>query len=61
MDEKKYRCRDCGRIVEAAPRDTLICCGMEMVELDACTKPQNPEAQRASNSDDACDDGRAGK
>jgi hypothetical protein len=62
MEEKNYKCYNCGRVVRSNQVGTIMCCGHAMVEmeLDKCTNPGNPEAYRFNNDDDACDDGRAG-
>jgi len=54
----KYKCELCGKEFEA--EEAPDCCGHTTVEMPLCTKPFNPEAQRSTDDDDACDDFRAG-
>lgn len=60
MDNKTYRCKDCGNEVVVDARAAIPeCCGqlMEQLPLDPCTHPHVAEAARPGSTDDACDDG----
>ncbi len=62
--KEEYQCRECGKVEVGTSATIPECCGHSMatkkqLELEGCVQPQNPEAQRLNNDDDACDDGRA--
>ena len=63
MSEKAYHCQDCRKTIPkgetgAAPD----CCGkpMELLPLEICLKAPSAEHDRLDDSDEPCDDGRAG-
>jgi len=57
---KRYRCEECGKIVE--DEDNPKCCGksMKQIPLDFCTQPAHAEHARPMEDSEPCDDGRAG-
>ena len=57
---KKYKCEICGRTV--SDNKVPECCGepMKQLPLDICVQPAHAEHARPMDSEDACDDGRAG-
>jgi hypothetical protein len=58
----KYECENCGKKIEVSDEENPECCGkpMKKMDLDICTQPTHAEHARPMNSEDACDDGRAG-
>ena len=61
MDEQKYACPMCGKLL-SAPKDEAapMCCGkpMEAVPLPFCTKPPvDPESARLEDAGEPCNDG----
>ncbi len=64
--KEEYECRECGKVVTGTSATIPECCDQPMptkkqLEMERCVQPQNPEAQRFDNEDDACDDGRSGE
>ena len=57
-----YKCSNCGRVVEVEDGNIPECCGepMDRVEMEPCIQPAHAEHTRPMDSEDACDDGRAG-
>ena len=62
MTEKLYKCENCGRTTKTEDSLNPECCGKPMTKLplDVCTQPAHAEHARPMDSEDACDDGRAG-
>ena len=60
--EETYECENCGRKVKATDEKAPDCCGktMKKIPLDVCTQPAHAEHARTMDSDEPCDDGRAG-
>jgi len=60
--EKTYKCKNCGKKVIISNEKIPECCGeqMQQLPLDVCTQPAHAEHARPMNSDEPCDDGRAG-
>ena len=58
----KYKCKKCGRTVEVSDDLNPSCCGspMSKLPLDVCTQPAHAEHARTMQSEEPCDDGRAG-
>ena len=58
----EYKCEKCGKTLESIDEINPECCGkpMQKMGLDVCTQPAHAEHARPMNSEDACDDGRAG-
>jgi len=58
----KYECKNCGKTVEINNDIIPNCCGkpMKKLPLDICTQPAHPEHARPMESEEPCDDGRAG-
>ncbi|MEF8880008.1 MAG: hypothetical protein V5A64_06435 [Candidatus Thermoplasmatota archaeon] len=59
---KKYKCRECEKIIKGEYEEPPECCDepMEEVPLDVCTQPAQPEHARPMRDDEPCDDGRGG-
>ena len=59
---EEYECEECGKKVKVEDGETPDCCGktMKKVTLDACTQPAHAEHARTMDSDEPCNDGRAG-
>jgi len=59
----KYKCEKCGKTIEVNDDKNPNCCGkpMSKLSLDVCTQPAHAEHARSMESDEPCDDGRAGK
>ncbi len=62
MKKITYKCSTCSKTVEATDKNIPKCCGkpMEKLPLDVCIQPAHAEHSRPMDSEDACDDGRAG-
>jgi len=60
MDE--YECEECGKKIKVEDEEKPDCCGkpMKKISLDVCTQPAHAEHTRTIDSDEPCDDGRAG-
>ena len=60
--EENYKCEKCGKNVKITDGTVPICCGkiMKKVPLDVCTQPAHAEHARPMESEDPCNDGRAG-
>ena len=60
--EKKFKCQDCGKEITIKGEKIPDCCGKQMkkVPLAVCTQPAHAEHARPMDSDEPCDDGRAG-
>ena len=60
--EEIYECEECGKTLKRTDKKTPNCCGkpMKKLSLDICTQPAHAEHTRPMESEDACDDGRAG-
>ena len=62
MTEITYKCSNCRR--EAVVEDGTVpsCCSetMEKLPMEPCIQPAHAEHSRPMDSEDACDDGRAG-
>jgi len=58
----KYKCENCGKTVEIIDDKIPNCCDkpMKKLPLDICTQPAHPEHARPMESEEPCDDGRAG-
>ncbi|OGS40602.1 MAG: hypothetical protein A3K77_08125 [Euryarchaeota archaeon RBG_13_31_8] len=59
---KNYICETCGKIIKNKKGSTPKCCGkpMKQLPLDICIQPAHPENSRPMESEEPCDDGRAG-
>ena len=57
-----YRCEGCGKELIITDGTIPNCCDRPMKEipLDLCTQPAHAEHARPMDSENACDDGRAG-
>jgi hypothetical protein len=60
--EETYKCEECGKIVKVTDGSIPDCHGkpMSKLPLDKCIEPASAEFSRPMDSEDACDDGRAG-
>ena len=60
--EEAYKCKICGKEVKTKEGAIPQCCGKAMtkIPLDLCTQPEDAEHARPMDSEDACNDGRAG-
>ena len=60
--EENYKCEKCGKNVKTTDGAVPNCCGhpMKKITLDVCTQPAHAEHTRPMESEDACNDGRAG-
>ncbi len=64
MDEKRsYKCRECGKNLTVNRENPVpFCCGSEMEpDLPICTLSETAEHARPDQTEEPCDDGRAGK
>jgi len=61
MKEKTYECEGCGKKIRTSEK-TPDCCGKPMKQLpfDVCTQSANAEHARPMETEEPCDDGRAG-
>ncbi len=61
MDEKTYECEECRKKIITS-KETPECCGktMKQLPLDFCSQPAHAENARPMESEEPCDDGRAG-
>ena len=59
---KKFKCKDCGKTVESKEENIPECCGkpMKQLPLNVCMQPAHAENSRPMESEEPCDDGRAG-
>lgn len=57
-----FKCEKCGKTVTVSDGSIPECHGIPMTKLpyDICTEPASAEFSRPMDSEDACDDGRAG-
>ena len=64
MSEKQaYACENCkGQVMVAAGAKVPDCCGrpMKSIPMDQCTLSSTAEHSRLDETDEPCDDGRAG-
>ena len=60
--KESYKCETCGRTKEVTDGVAPTCCGktMKKLSVDVCTQPAHAEHARTTDSDEPCDDGRAG-
>jgi hypothetical protein len=61
--EEKYECEKCGKKTTVVDNDKVPeCCGrpMKKLPLDVCIQPAHAEHARPMESEEPCDDGRAG-
>ena len=58
----EYKCDNCGKIVKITNDSKPLCCGKPMTKLplEPCIQPAHAEHARPMDSEDSCDDGRAG-
>lgn len=61
MQERTYECKKCGKKIKTS-KETPDCCGkpMKQLPLDACIQPAQAEHARPMESEEPCNDGRAG-
>ena len=61
MEEKTYECEECKKTKKTS-EETPKCCGkpMKQIPLDTCIQPAHAEHARPMESEEPCDDGRAG-
>jgi len=59
----KYKCIECGKTKEFEDVGKAVCCGKHMKKIDdkICIQPAHAEHARPMDSEEPCDDGRAGK
>ena len=57
-----YKCEECGKTVTVSDGTIPECHGkpMKKLPLDICIEPASAEFSRPMDSEDACNDGRAG-
>jgi hypothetical protein len=62
MEYKEYECENCGKRAKNKDNVEPECCGkkMKQLPLDVCTTAADAEFSRPMDSDEPCDDGRAG-
>jgi hypothetical protein len=62
MNEEKYKCEYCGKIVKTKDKKIPKCCNhpMKKIPLDICIQSTHPEHTRTREDEEPCDDGRAG-
>jgi hypothetical protein len=62
MKEKKYECEICGKREKTSDGKTPDCCGkpMKQLPLDVCIQPSHAENARNIDTEEPCDEGRAG-
>ena len=55
-------CDICGKKITVSNKETPICCGkpMKKLPLGVCLQPSHAEHTRPMESEEPCDDGRAG-
>jgi len=60
--EETFKCENCGKKVVVSDGSVPSCCGKPMVRLplDVCTQADHAESTRSMESNEPCDDGRAG-
>jgi hypothetical protein len=60
--EETYKCEECGKTVKVTYGSIPNCHGkpMKKLTLDICTEPASAEFSRPMDSEDECNDGRAG-
>jgi len=61
MNEKTYECEKCRKKIRTSEK-IPDCCGkpMKQLPLDECTQQANAEHARPMETEEPCDDGRAG-
>jgi len=61
MEEKTYQCEVCKKTIKTTD-DAPNCCGkpMNQLSIDTCTQPAHAEHARPMESEEPCNDGRAG-
>ena len=59
---KSYKCENCGKTIKVKDNKIPICCGkpMKQLPLDICIQPAHAEHARSMETEEPCDDGRAG-
>ena len=62
MTKKNYECEKCGKKITTTDEKIPECCGkpMKQLPLDVCVQPAHAEHARPMDSEEPCDDGRAG-
>lgn len=62
MSEIQFICEKCGNKIKTSVGIKPECCGqlMKQIPLNICNEPVHAESARTINSDEPCDDGRAG-
>lgn len=57
-----FVCEYCGKKITVSDGSTPECCdkSMKKLPLDVCTQPAHAEHARPMESEEPCDDGRAG-
>jgi hypothetical protein len=62
--DKEFKCSRCDKRIQVSEgADVPHCCELDMVAaepLDQCTLASTPEHSRFDDTDEPCDDGRAG-
>jgi hypothetical protein len=60
--EETFRCENCGKTVKVSDGKVPSCCGKPMTKLplDVCLQPAHAEHARPMESEEPCDEGRAG-
>jgi hypothetical protein len=60
--KESYKCEYCGKEVKIEDDKNPTCCGkpMKKQQTDVCLQPAHAEHARSMESDEPCDDGRAG-
>ena len=63
MEEKTYECEECHKTIKTSDDEIPECCGkpMKQLPLDICTQPAHAEHARPMESEDVCNDFRAGE
>lgn len=59
---ERFECKNCGKKVVVSDGSIPSCCGkpMNKIPLDICLQPSHAEHMRPMESEEPCDDGRAG-
>lgn len=62
VEEKTYKCEVCKKTQIVTGILIPVCCGkpMKQMPLEPCMQPAHAEHARSMESEDACDDFRAG-
>jgi hypothetical protein len=60
--EEEFKCEDCGKKIRVKDGKTPNCCGKTMKKIsdNMCIQPAHAEHSRPMESEEPCDDGRAG-